>query len=341
MTKKVLLFTVFLCISLFLPKKSEAFEQSKLGIHILSLDEAKKAKQVVSIDVNSDNWNYVTVPLTLQDLQKKDDWQEFFDKCREFRLIPLVRLTTSFNQELNAWETPTKRDIFEQIEFLSALHWPTDKKHIIIFNEVNHAKEWGGTINPEEYVQVLRFAADWAHTEQKNFVVLPAGLDLAAPNGSQTMEAFSFMNQMVNADSDIFEVIDVWNSHSYPNPGFSSSPTRFAKNSLRGYQYELNYLKQKTGRDFDVMITETGWEETPWLSRWLSSYYSYAFEHIWSDDRVLAVTPFVLKGSPGPFTGFSFLDENDDPTNQYYAMRNALEKVTAAENAEQIGLESF
>ncbi|PJC47224.1 MAG: hypothetical protein CO035_06805, partial [Candidatus Omnitrophica bacterium CG_4_9_14_0_2_um_filter_42_8] len=108
------------------------------------------------------------------------------DKCKELRIIPLVRLTTEFDPDINAWKIPNKRDIYDQINFLSSLDWPTDKKHIIVFNEVNHAKEWGGTINPGEYTRLLKFTADWAHTENKNFVVLPAGMDLAAPNGSQT-----------------------------------------------------------------------------------------------------------------------------------------------------------
>ncbi len=327
MFKKLGIFISFFLLLVAITGQSFAFEQSKLGVHILSLDEATKAKQVVTIGAQDDTWNYVTIPFTLDDLHKKKDWQKFFDTCAQLKLIPLVRLTTRFSKEQNAWEVPNKRDIVNQISFLSALRWPTDERHIIVFNEVNHAKEWGGTLNPQEYTKVLRFVADWAHTEQKNYVVLPAGFDLAAPNAKNTKEAFAYLSQMLEADPDIFEVVDVWNSHSYPNPGFSSSPTRFGKNSLRGYQYELAYLKQKTGKEFKVMITETGWEDNKSIAKWLSSYYAYAFQHIWSDERVLAVTPFVLKGSPGPFEGFSLLDVNDQPTNQLYALQSGLEKA--------------
>jgi len=336
--KNTIILAILIAISVLSTSQSFAFESGKLGVHILNLDEALQAKQVVKLENDQDTWNYLTIPLTLKDLSRKEDWQQFFDVSREQKLIPLVRLTTEYNAENDAWEIPTKKNIYDQIEFLSSLDWPTDKKHIIIFNEVNHAKEWGGSINPEEYSEVLRFAADWAHTENNGFVVLPAGLDLAAPNGYKTKEAFTYLNQMLQADPDIFEVVDVWNSHSYPNPGFSSSPTRYAQNSLRGYQYELNYLKQKTAKDFNVMITETGWDSNPRLDKWLSSYYSYAMQHIWSDDKVLAVTPFVLKGSPGPFEGFSFFDENDQPTQQYHALQSGLEKVTQTENNDQVGL---
>lgn len=338
MFKKILILTSFMLIYALFSRDSFAFEPSKLGVHILSLDEVSQAKEVVSLDTQSESWNYVTIPFILDDLEKKRDWQKFFDKCQELKIIPLIRLTTSFNQETGAWEVPTKRDIVDQISFLSALSWPSNEKHIIAFNEVNHAKEWGGRIDPEEYTRVLRFTADWAHTEEQNYVVLPAGMDLAAPNGRQTFEAFTYLNQMLQTDPEIFEVVDVWNSHSYPNPGFSSSPTRYTQNSLRGYQHELEYLKQKTGRDFTVMITETGWEDSRSISRWLSSYYAYAFEHIWSDERVLAVTPFVLKGSPGPFQGFSLLDEHNQPTNQLQALQSGLEKVSQSSQNEQVGL---
>lgn len=311
-----------------------AFDASKIGIHILNIEELEDARRLVPESSSS----YVTIPFTLADLEKKEHWQSFFDSARELNVIPLVRLTTTYSSERNAWEVPTKKNIVDQITFLSSLNWPTDKKHIIIFNEVNHAKEWGGKVDPNSYAEVLEFASQWAHTEEENYVVLPAAMDLAAPNSLITREAFSYLSALLEYSPTVFDHVDVWNSHSYPNPGFSSSPLRNGKNSLRGFTYELNYLKEKTGRDFNVMITETGWQESPQVTRWLTDYYTYAFQHIWSDDRVLAVTPFILKGSPGPFTGFSFLDAQNNPTNQYYAFTNALQKVTQNTDHVLVGL---
>ena len=217
--------------------------------------------------------------------------------------------------------------IISQLSFLSRLTWPTGERYIIVYNEVNHSSEWGGRVDPEEYSNILKFVSNWAHTEKKNYIVLPAAMDLAAPNGKNTLEAFNYLSQMYSLDPEIFSYIDVWNSHSYPNPGFISSPTRYGKNSLRGFEKELDFWKIKTGNDYKVMITETGWKETAWNSRQLSSYYVYAMENIWSDDRVLAVTPFLLKGSPGPFSSFSFYDADNQPTNQFHAFVSALKKV--------------
>jgi hypothetical protein len=94
--------------------------------------------------------------------------------------------------------------------------------------------------------------------------------------------------------------------------------------SLRGYQHELAWLKERTGRQLDVYITETGWIDNARTGIWLDQYYRYAFQHIWSDARVKAVTPFVLRGAPGPFAGFSFLDGNGQPTRQYRAYQALL-----------------
>jgi hypothetical protein len=306
-----------------------AVDSLPLGVHILVPEEITTARDLTQVDENDQRWSYVTVPFTLGDVGQTERWQVFFDLAKEQRVIPLVRLATKV--ENNAWVVPTYQDIVKQIDFLAGLNWPTDQKHLIVFNEVNHAKEWGGRIDPAEYARVFEFSSRWAHSENQNFVVLPAAMDLAAPNGKETREAFVYLEQMFATNKDIFSYADAWNSHSYPNPGFSSSPERTEKNSLRGFLHELAYLKAKTDRDYQVYITETGWETSPQVARWLPSYYAYALEHIWSHPQVVAVTPFLLKGAPGPYAGFSFLTNDDKPTLHYTALRQAIDKVYASE----------
>lgn len=295
-----------------------------LGIHILQPYELADAKKLLTKNDESDAWHYVTIPLSLNDVQKKDEWQGFFDQARADKVIPIVRLVTKIENE--SWKVPSRFETVQLLSFLSQLEWPTAERHIIIFNEVNHAKEWGGTINPAEYAGVLEFASSWAHSENKNFVVLPAAMDLAAPNGSQTMEAFTYLKKMQAANPEILTYIDKWNSHSYPNPGFSASPTLSGQNSLRGFEIELAYLKAQTGKDYQVFITETGWVANRATQRWLDAYYAYAVQHIWSHPQIVAVTPFLLRGDPGPFKSFTFLDEKNQPTAQYRALQKALQK---------------
>lgn len=301
-----------------------ADEVSKIGVHILNPAELDSAKKLVEME-DEDQWQYVTIPFTLADIQRPNEWQAFFYEARKKKIIPLVRLATKFEGE--AWQVPSRRNVVMMMTVLGALDWPTEDKHVIIFNEVNHAKEWGGTIDPEGYSSIFRFASSWARSENKHFVVLPAAMDLAAPNGKETKEAFAYLEAMHATDPEIFSYADVWNSHSYPNPAFSASPQKTGKNSLRGFEYELAYLKDTTGQDFDVYITETGWEDNSQTRRWLSSYYEYALRHIWSNSQVKGVTPFVLKGAPGPFAGFSFLNSDDSPSRQYLALRQAMEKI--------------
>ncbi|MCL4208150.1 hypothetical protein KJZ63_00760 [Patescibacteria group bacterium] len=319
MKVRLLLATIF-AIFLLSPKVAHAQLGSKAGIHILHPGEVKDA--VSLLKTNNDDWHYLTIPLPLSDLNKVEEWKSFFEQSKVQKFIPIVRLVTKF--ENGSWQRPTRKDIIEQFKFLSQFEWPIEERLIIIFNEPNHAPEFGGSIDPREYARVLRFAADWAHTENKNYKVLPAGLDLAAPNSRSTMEAFNFLDQMYEEDQEIFSVIDYWNSHSYPNPGFISSPYQTGKNSLSGFKYELAYIKKISGKDLPVYITETGWLSNSLTNRWLESYYRYAALHIWSDSRVKAVTPFILHGDPGPFAGFSFLDRENLPTKQFQAYQKTI-----------------
>jgi hypothetical protein len=327
-----LIFTAMVTVVLvgmvgFVPALAQAqvLPAAVLGMHVLQPNELLEAKELLTVKPDAVDWHYVTIPLSLNDLHKKAEWQSFFNLAKEQRVIPIVRLATRF--ENGSWKIPTRSDVLALSNFLGDLEWPTEQRFVIVFNEVNHAPEWGGTIDPKGYAEILSFTANWLHTEEKNYAVLPAAMDLAAPNGPKTREAFSYLDGMRAADPEVFVQVDFWNSHSYPNPGFSSAPTRVAQNSLRGFMFELDYLKKHTGRDMRVFITETGWADLPITRRKLADYYTYALEHVWSDPRVIGVTPFVLKGDPGPFAEFGFLDRNDKPTYQYQALQQALERV--------------
>lgn len=319
---KKIIVLILLFLALGLPPMVTAQGQV-LGIHLLNPSEIKEVKNFFYDQ--GDEWSYATIPLSLADLDKVEEWREFFRLAKEYKIIPLIRLTSKF--EDGAWQVPNRKEITSYFRFLNQFDWPTEERYIIVFNEVNHAKEWGNSIDPIKYAQVLSFTSDWAHSENQNYKILPAAMDLAAPNGYETMEAFNFLDKMLKYDPNIFDKIDYWNSHSYPNPGFSSSPTRTGKNSLRGFQHELTYLKNRTGLKPEVFITETGWVSNKYNNRWLSNYYIYALKYVWSDERVKGVTVFVLRGDPGPFAEFGFLDSNNQFTTQYFAVKKAIETV--------------
>lgn len=318
------LFLIFLPIMMVFCRVRQVGAQQVLGVHILNIDELSDAEKLLTSS-NDEDWKYVTIPFTLADIGKRDEWQVFFTSCKAAKIKPILRLATT--QSDNGWKKPSYSDVIQLASALRVLDWPTDERIIIVFNEPNHIGECDGDVAPDEYADILEFSSRWFHTEQKSYIVLPAALDLAAPNSSSTMEAFAFWRHALAVNPDLFSFIDAWNSHSYPNPAFSSSPTLWTQNSIRGYRHELDFVKNNSQRDLKVYITETGWAQN-WSTSWrLSDYYRYAAKYVWSDSRVVAVTPFLLKGSPGPFSNFSFLDENGNKTKNYEAYRQAIENV--------------
>ena len=321
--KKV--FAVLCAVGLWLGRAPQARAGEVLGIHVLNTNELPKAAQLLKTEKNKDQWQYITIPLSLDDLQKKEEWQRFFDQAQVYKFRPMVRLVTRFSN--GAWSAPTRKDIVDLTTFLDSLRWPDPSERIvIIMNEPNHAAEWSGNIDPEGYAEMLSFAADWLHTFKQRYVVLPAGLDLAAPNGAATMDAFQFLAHAMRAEPTLLEKVDGWTSHSYPNPAFMGKATDTGRSSIRGYMHELEFLSKYTSRKLPVYITETGWVDSRTTGKWLSAYYEYAMAKVWSDPQVRAVTPFLLQGAPGPFESFSFFDADGRPTRQYEAYRQIIEQ---------------
>lgn len=302
----------------------------KLGIHVMRVDEIPAvAKFFTDLGLNQQDssiWRYVTLPMVLDDLDDLSLWQEKFHQAKKLKLIPIVRLATSFNN--GVWQIPTRKNIVDQLEFLNKLPWPTDQKLVIIYNEANHASEWGGVVDPVGYADVLNFATWWGHSYHQRFSILPAGLDLAAPSSAQSRQALVYWQQVNQAEPEVLAMLDAWNSHSYPNPDFSSSPLRSGTNSLSGFKQELAWLDKVVSTKLPVYITETGWKYSTATSRYLSSYYQYALEKVWSDPRLVAVTPFVLKGQPGSFADFSFLSATDTPTPLFVSLNLAITNLS-------------
>lgn len=311
-------FTLLLSSFIFCGQVSAA----SLGAHVLAPGEIALVSEFFR-ESRENSPLYVTIPFTLDDIDRLSDWKSAFTQAKEQNVIPLVRLATRFNAEKQAWEVPTRRDVIRLTNALNTLEWPQNERYIILFNEPNHAKEWGGTVDPESFADISYFATQWLQTESAEYRVLPAAMDLAAPSGKNTMDALAFWRKAAAAQPEFLNQLYAWNSHSYPNPAFSAPPQRSGRQSLRGYQYELAFLKQFTKKDFTVFITETGWDASNVRGN-LSAYYQYASTKIWNDDKVVAVTPFILRGAPGPFAGFSLMDENNQPTQQGKALLEVM-----------------
>ena len=109
--------------------------------------------------------------------------------------------------------------------------------------------------NKNNFIQYRIFKEKNPH-----FFVLNAGFDQAAGNSKNTWDQRAFMRKMVQAVPGLFNKLDGWASHSYPNHGFVGLPSDHGRASIRGYEWELDWLR-KLGltRDLPVFITETGW----------------------------------------------------------------------------------
>lgn len=310
------------------PRESE---NNKFGIHITNASDIEAAARLVNS--SGGDWGYVTLVIR-DDERDVENWQELFDLLREKRLIPIVRLATRAEGEV--WVKPKETDIDAWVTFLSQLNWVVKNRYIVLFNEPNHAKEWGGDINPAEYAQITREFHAALKENSEDYFILPAGMDDAAPDGSATMSGARFFKEMFEADDQIFTLFDGWTSHSYPNPAFSAKPTDVGPGSVRGFEAELRLVKQFGFDDTKpVFITETGWVHSEGSDK--NSKYSspeqvgenlrYGFERVWNGDNVVAVTPFILDYPEPPFDHFSWKKKGEDVYLPQYAMIQEIPKT--------------
>lgn len=324
---KIIFFLLFTTIYLLLTS-SPAFAGGKLGVHVFEPEEAEQVAELLP------NGGFVTIPIRLDQLHV-DRWQKFFDEADRFQLTPLLRLATKFDGA--NWTKPTRRDIIAFSQFLSSLDWHSDQLRIIAFNEPNHAAEWGGEVNPDSYGETLTFLINWFRTEPRKYLILSAGLDVAAQPTHTSMTGYSFLDCLITEFPDTIRQLDGWVSHAYPNPHFAGSPDDEHKQSVRSYEYELRKLSSKLEKEFPVYITETGWDGTKLSDTRIAQNFETVFEDIWNpDDRVVAVTPFVLSAQEGTFVSFSLVDEEGQPKALYETIRelsSAKDSIAAVDGA--------
>lgn len=293
---------------------------NKFGIHILFTSELQKAAEL--INSSGGDWGYVTIPIQAGD---KDilKWQEFMDTAKELHVIPILRLATEgdyFNTKV--WRKPSETDIVDFANFLNSLNWPIKNRYIIVFNEVNRSDEWGGAVNVEEYAQILAYAVNVFKLKSQDFFIISAGLDNAAPQTPPQFEdEYNYLREMNTAVPGIFNQIDGFSSHSYPNPAFSAHPSISGKMKIDSFIYERTLIRSMNTKDLPVFITETGWSINAVSGDTQTKYYQEAFSDIWSDAGIGAITPFLLQAN-GSFTEFSFLNKDGKPTIQYQAIKS-------------------
>lgn len=333
----------FAYYSLFTPQAYAIYDplsvpNNKYGIHIISAtrDEASEAARLVN--TNGD-WGYITVLAESND-RNEGKWQEFFNELRRRHLIPLVRLATK--PDNGNWERPYDGEEIAWADFLDRLIWPAKNRYVILYNEPNHATEWGGSVDPEGFAVTTDKTIDALRKKSEDFFILNAGFDASAPNKPPAyVDQEEFMKRMDIAVPGIFNKFDGWVSHSYPNPGFTGKPNETGRGTVRTWEWELQLLNRMgVKKSFQIFITETGWNQTEGYhngslhidnkflpAETVADYYKQAFGGAWASNRVIAVTPFLLNYQDPPFDHFSFKKNGDGQYQPQYLALKDMPKI--------------
>ncbi len=286
---------------------------------------------------NGGDWGYVLIPYNVKDYNETR-WGQLFQNLREAHLIPIVQLW-----DLDLDDTK-KRDeqIQKSAEFLNTLQWPIKHRYISAYNEMNDANFWKGDVNPEEYAEILDKTINAFNSLNGDFFIMNGAFNASARTGGNYLDAESYMIRMNSKIPGIFNKLDGWASHPYPQPNFAGSPNATGRDSIRAYDWELSVLSKRFGIDtkkLPVFITETGWAHKEseaanngeHVDYRLDQYqtadnYRAAFENVWlKDDKVVAVTPFTVRYDP-PHDHFSWITKSGTPYPQFNAIKD-IEKV--------------
>jgi hypothetical protein len=316
------MFLVFILIFTLLFSRPILASDNIFGLHLTQPQDINSAHLV--INSSNGDWGWTTIVIRTDQLDRQT-WQDFFDNCRKYHIIPIIRLSTKSEGE--NWKQPDELDINNLANFLNSLNWPSQEKHIVLFNEINHASEWGGELNIKKYVDISIYAFKKFKELDPNFIILSSGLDLAAPdNRPQFMSAENVYKEIYEYKPEYFNNIDGITSHSYPNHGFVGLPSDTGQHSVVGYKWELDFIKKLgISKDFPIYITETGWPHREGEDKKNSFYTTNTTANflkmtlnMWAQDKnVKAVTPFIYNYPNEPFDHFSWLDKDEKMYPEY------------------------
>jgi len=226
--KKNILYFLIVCIFMLSLTPTRTYAVSDplktpnnfIGIHILFPSEVDEAAQLVN--ANGGEWGYVVIPMQARD-RDMNKWQKFMDDAKRLKVIPIIRVATEgYYKDTSTWRVPDTFDAIDFANFLNSLEWPTQNRYIVLYNEVNRFDEWGGSKpNPEEYADIVEEATKVFKRRSDNFYIIMGGLDNAAPDNGEYMDNFTFLHQIAAYKPKVFDEVDAFSSHSYPNPGFA------------------------------------------------------------------------------------------------------------------------
>ncbi len=321
----------------YLPEIEEK-RNNKFGLYIYAENRDHLTLAEELVNSNGGDWGYVLLPFNVRD-RDRVKWTSVFTRLREKHLIPIIQL---HDVNLNRYEDETKG----AAEFLDDFVWPVRQRYISVYNEPNDAKFWYGKVDPREYARILDYTVETFKKTNRDFFMLNGAFNVSAPNSGTYMDSFDYMAVMNDEVPGIFEKLDGWASHPYPQPNFSGSPHDSGRWSIKAYEDELKFLESELGvsKDLPVFITETGWAHAEGQNydgsflpaQKVAENLKIAYEQVWlPDDRVVAVTPFTIWYDP-PFDHFSWVNKDLVPYIQFEVIKS-MKKVEGTPQRLQTG----
>ncbi|MEK7595525.1 MAG: hypothetical protein AAB443_02990 [Patescibacteria group bacterium] len=304
------------------------YVNNKFGLYVYSESTFIKLAEEL-VNSNGGDWGYVLIPYNVRDFDESK-WGYVFELLSKKHLIPILQL----------WDiTPEKyeEETKNAAKFLNKFAWPIKNKYISAYNEMNDSRFWKGRLDPEGYSKVLDLTIREFKLRDPNFFIMNGAFNATAPTIDGYMDQISYMDRMNKEQPGIFERLDGWASHPYPQPGFRGSPYDNGRSSIRAYEWELGVLKDRYGVEVNklpVFITETGWPHAEGVvynpvfhdAQKVAEYTRIAFEEVWlKDSRVVAITPFTVFYET-PFDHFSWVKKDGYRYPQFETLRK-LQKV--------------
>ena len=315
----------------YLDEPDDFKQNNKFGLYIYA--ERQDFFELASELVNSNGgtWGYVLIPYNVKD-RDSVKWKRVFSDLNRLKLIPVVQL---WDVDLDKYESQTKG----AAKFLDTFDWPIKPRYISVYNEMNDSKFWYGKIDPVEYAEILDYTIRTFKEADENFMMMNGAFNVSANNSRTTVDSYYYMKKMNDAVPGIFNKLDAWAAHAYPQPNFTGSPYSKGRWSIQSYEDELNFLKNKLGlkKDLPVFITETGWAhmegeslDDSFLSEeQVAENYKIAYQEIWlKDPKIRAVMPFTIKYNT-PFDHFSWIKSDYISKYKQFETIKNLPKIKA------------
>ena len=299
-------------------------DNNKFGLYIYAEESNMFEIAQKLVNSNGGKWGYVLIPYNVKD-RDREKWDAVFKMLLNKNLIPIIQL---WDIDVSEYKKQTE----QAAEFLNDFVWPIKYKYISVYNETNDSKFWYGNVNPEEYARILNFTIDIFKNMNEDFFIMNGAFNATAPSDDYHMDEFEYLRRMEKEIPGIFNKIDGWASHPYPQPNFSGDPHTEGRWGIRAYESELDYLKNEIGvnKDFPVFITETGWAHAEGavynpsylpVSKVADNMATAYRDYYLKDDRVRAVTPFTIRYNP-PFDHFSWVNSDNVPYYHYEVIKN-------------------